>query len=285
MTEQDSPTEYSAPRPKMGGFGGRGSTLTGLVSSDRTPASALTSSTSSPRQADTPAATPAEVDRPVAAPVSVDDVAHDAGESPPAAPSIPDAVESAVPAESTPPRQKAGDRPAPPTHAVSAGLPDLTVDIDDPATLVPSPTVLSVPEPIMRRFERARRTAESNTAVVLDALRAHLRDLPRLVAEARRPAAATAGEPFPWRTSKSGHAAGKVRRVQLPIRPLAGELQVIDTLVSWVQNQIGTGSRALGGRTNRSEVVVAALNAYLPAERRRSQQGKSTTDPDSSRAD
>lgn len=150
-----------------------------------------------------------------------------------------------------------------------SGPPDLSVDADDPAALVVSPTVLSVPEPLMRRFERARRSADSNTAVVLDALRAHLAELPQLVSAARRPAAAAAGEPFPWRTSGRAGRAAKVRRVQLPIRPLAGELQVIDTLVGWVQEQVGGGARSLGGRTTRSEVVVAALDAYLPAERRR----------------
>ncbi|GAA2712451.1 hypothetical protein GCM10010429_29980 [Micromonospora olivasterospora] len=148
-------------------------------------------------------------------------------------------------------------------------MPDLSVDLDDPAALAVSPTVLSVPAPLMARFERARRNSTSNTELVLDALRAHLADLPRLVAEARRPAAADAGEPFPWRTSAQRGKTAKVRRVQLPIRPLAGELQVMDTLVGWVQQQIGAGPRSLGGRITRSEVVVAALDAQLPADRPR----------------
>ncbi len=132
--------------------------------------------------------------------------------------------------------------------------------------------MLSVPEPLMRRFERARRSAESNTAVVLDALRAHANELPKLVTQARRPAAKTGQQDlFPWRTSSrpARGATVRVRRVQLPIRPLAGELQVIDSLVEWVQQEIGAAPRSLGGRTTRSEVVTAALDAYLPQERRR----------------
>lgn len=124
----------------------------------------------------------------------------------------------------------------------------------------------------MRRFERARQVADSNTSVVLDALRAHAAELPQLVSAARRPAS-TKGQQdlFPWRSSTRGTrgAAARVRRVQLPIRPLVGELQVIDSLVDWVQQEIGASPRSLGGRATRSEVVVAALNAYLPPERRR----------------
>ncbi|WP_018256019.1 hypothetical protein [Salinispora mooreana] len=158
-------------------------------------------------------------------------------------------------------------------RALATGMPDLSADMDDPAALAVSPTVLSVPAPLMARFERVRRSSTSNTELVLDALRAHLTELPRLVADARRPAVADASEPFPWRAS-ARRTATKVRRVQLPIRPLAGELQVIDTLVGWVQEQIGAGPRSLGGRITRSEVVVAALNAHLPADRPRGRRPK-----------
>jgi hypothetical protein len=148
----------------------------------------------------------------------------------------------------------------------------MAVDQDDPAALVITPTVLSVPEPLMRRFERTRRSFDSNTAVVLEALRAHANELPQLVARTRRPARATGQQDlFPWRTPTRPirGATARVRRVQLPIRPLAGELQVIDSLVEWVQQEIGAASRSLGGRVTRSEVAVAALEAYLPPERRR----------------
>ncbi|GIJ28260.1 hypothetical protein Vqi01_34220 [Micromonospora qiuiae] len=271
VSEQDSPNTYTPPAPKLKGFG-RGASLTGLVSADRTaPVSAPTSPPAAQRAADDTESAPGgqvAAARTEAATPTVE-------ESP--APASPNTFEpsSATPsrASSVPVRAEAA-----PTEAETSGaetsrvtdLPDLSVDPDDPAALVVSPTVLSVPAPLMARFERARRTSTSNTELVLDALRAHLADLPRLVAEARRPAAAAADEPFPWRrTSAQRRAAGKVRRVQLPIRPLVGELYVIDTLVAWVQEQLGAGSRSLGGRINRSEVVVAALDAHLPADRPR----------------
>jgi hypothetical protein len=163
-------------------------------------------------------------------------------------------VSPAVPKEQDEqPARSAAPTTTPADPPSANNLPDLSVNSEDPAALVVSPTVLSVPEPLMRRFEKARRSNVTNTGIVLDALRAHLAELPTLVARARQgPVAAASGatEPFPWRASTT-----KVRRVQLPIRPL-------------VQQEIGAVPRSLGGRTNRSEVVAAALNAYLPAERR-----------------
>lgn len=258
MSEQDNTDAYTPPAPKLRGFGNRGSSLAGLVSADRTSAvSALTTPATSPRVPDdTESASPAPATRAEAAPA--------AAEEPPApgagrTEAAPARAASAPTAEET----STGRVPA-------TGMPDLSVDMDDPAALAVSPTVLSVPAPLMARFERARRTSSSNTELVLDALRAHLAELPRLVADARRPTATDANEPFPWRTSTQRRtAAAKVRRVQLPIRPLAGELQVIDTLVGWVQQQLGAGPRSLGGRITRSEVVVAALDAHLPADRPR----------------
>lgn len=257
VNEQDSPNTYTPPAPKLRGFG-RGSALAGLVSADRTPAvSALTSTPADPRATDDTESVPtvqvAEARTEAAAP---------AGESPASA--SPARTEAAPSTARTSGAAMSTSSARPVT-----GLPDLSVDLDDPAAMAVSPTVLSVPAPLMARFERARRSSTSNTELVLDALRAHLADLPRLVAEARRPTAAAAGEPFPWRTSAQRRAAAKVRRVQLPIRPLVGELHVIDTLVGWVQEQIGAGPRSLGGRITRSEVVVAALNAHLPADRPR----------------
>ena len=152
MSEQDSP-EYTPPAPNLKGFG-RGSSLTGLVSADRTPASALVSTSSRPA-----------VDR------RADDSAESApaegvpAQEPPATSARSAAASSAPQAAST----STGERSA-------AGVPDLTVDMDDPAAVAVSPTVLSVPAPLMARFERARRTSTSNTELVLDALRAHLAD-------------------------------------------------------------------------------------------------------------
>jgi hypothetical protein len=245
---------HTPPAPNLSGFGAkptqRGGSLTNLVT-------AGTPST------DTPSAPPTAAPT-VAAPTQA------AEAMPLTSAEAPATVEISASADAEPedvPTPKAG------TDDALSNLPDLTIDVDDPAALAVTSTVLSVPEPLMRRFEKARTAADTNTAVVLDALRAHLRELPRLVAEARRPTTsnAAAGEPFPWRSSSrsaKGSTATKVRRVQLPIRPLAGELQVIDKLVAWVQQEIGVTSRSLGGKTNRSEVVGAALDAYLPAVRR-----------------
>ncbi|MBM0235674.1 hypothetical protein JNW91_30255 [Micromonospora sp. STR1_7] len=213
---------------------------------------------------DTESASPAPATRAEAAPAAAEEPPAAVAGRTEAAPAAPARAASAPTAEETST-----------TRAPAAGMPDLSVDLDDPAALAVSPTVLSVPAPLMARFERARRNSSSNTELVLDALRAHLAELPRLVADARRPAAADASEPFPWRTSTQRRtAAAKVRRVQLPIRPLAGELQVIDTLVGWVQQQLGAGPRSLGGRITRSEVVVAALDAHLPADRPRGRRPK-----------
>ncbi|MER6757579.1 hypothetical protein ABT235_25735 [Micromonospora echinofusca] len=255
MSEQENSDAYTPPAPQLRGFG-RGSSLAGLVSADRTSAvSALTSPPANPRVPDdAESAKTAPSDRTQAVPTATET---------PSATASPARAETA-PAESA---RSAGEAPAGRTRP--AGVPDLSIDLDDPAALAVSPTVLSVPAPLMARFERARLSSTSNTELVLDALRAHLADLPRLVAEARRPAAADAGEPFPWRASAQRGKAAKVRRVQLPIRPLAGELQVMDALVGWVQQQIGAGPRSLGGRITRSEVVVAALDAHLPVERPR----------------
>lgn len=245
MSSENSPeTPHTPPAPNLSGFGRtRGSSLGGLVGgAPPSPAAVSPSPTAPPQTSPQPAPTAPERAAPQ-----------------PAAATAPEPAPSAVGSRDTPP----------------AGPPDLQVDVDDPTALTVSPTVLSVPDPLMRRFEKARRNADSNTELVLDALRAHLNELPQLVAQARRPSTAGGeGEPFPWRsTGRTGRrAAGKVHRVQLPIRPLAGELKVIDRLVGWVQEEIGAASRSLGGKTNRSEVVGAALDAYLPAERR----GKST---------
>ncbi|PWU52783.1 hypothetical protein DLJ47_18165 [Micromonospora sp. S4605] len=261
MSEQDSSDAYTPPPPKLKGFG-RGSSLTGLVGADRTSAvSALTTPPAHTRTADDTESEP------------VGGAVAGRAESTPAA-----AEEAPTPARTeTVAAQTASSAAGVSTNRAQPanGLPDLSVDLDDPAALVVSPTVLSVPAPLMARFERARRSSTSNTELVLDALRAHLANLPRLVAEARRPAATAVGEPFPWRGSAQRRVATKVRRVQLPIRPLAGELQVIDTLVGWVQEQIGAGPRSLGGRVTRSEVVAAALNAHLPADRPRGRRPRS----------
>lgn len=119
--------------------------------------------------------------------------------------------------------------------------------------------MLSIAGPIMRRFEKARAEAVSHTSLVLDALRAHAKQLPDLVA-AGRPAAPT-GDLFPWRSAPPKGRGG--RPEPLRVRPTAGELRVIDALVSWVNSDM-LGRRPSSTKASRSEVVAAALNAYLP---------------------
>ncbi|MFF3857086.1 hypothetical protein ACFYWL_28770, partial [Micromonospora sp. NPDC002575] len=171
MSEQENTDGYTPPAPKLRGFGNRGSSLAGLVSADRTSAvSALTAAATSPRVPDdTESASPAPATRAEAAPAATEEPPAAGAGRTEAAPAAPARAASAPEETSTGP-------------ARATGMPDLTVDMDDPAALAVSPTVLSVPAPLMARFERARRNSSSNTELVLDALRAHLAELPRLVA-------------------------------------------------------------------------------------------------------
>ena len=127
-----------------------------------------------------------------------------------------------------------------------------------------TPTVLSIPASILKRFEAARPRVASHTALVLDALRAHAEQLPDLILALRpgpRP-----GDLFPYRATPgvgSGDRPGPLR-----IRPTAGELAIMDGLTAWANGEIRR--RRPGGRkVSRSEVVAVALDAYLPADRKR----------------
>lgn len=140
-------------------------------------------------------------------------------------------------------------------------MPDLRIDINVTAALMPKPTVLSMPASVMARFSRVRRDASSHTAVVLDALRATVEDLPDLVDDARPQG--RAGDLFPFRAT-----AAKERRDPLRVRPTVAELAVIDRIVDWVADELGR-RRPGSPRVSRSEVVAAALDAYLPGRRSR----------------
>lgn len=148
---------------------------------------------------------------------------------------------------------------APTEPAPAAPLPRLDIDLTDSAAHLVSPTVLSVPASIIERFEQARVKAPSHTALVLDALRAHAEQLPALILR-RRPS----GNPqdlFPWRATPG--LTSTETPMPLRIRPTNGELAVMRTLISWASEQIihhRPGERP----TNRSEMVTAALDAYLP---------------------
>ena len=147
------------------------------------------------------------------------------------------------------------------SHPVARELPDLGVDTTSAMARLPKPTVMTVPASIMARFSRTRRDANSHTDVVLNALQETITRLPMLVAEARPQP--RAGELFPLRGSGQ-----RERRDPLRVRPTVAELAVIDRIVEWVGEAIE--DRYPGSpRVNRSEVVAAALDAYLPGRRSR----------------
>ncbi len=153
-----------------------------------------------------------------------------------------------------------GTRPAAPKKAAAKPVARDTQQVDiAPNVMVVSPTVLSIEGSLMRRFERARKTAPSHTAIVLDALRACKDDLSTLVREAR-PAGAS-GDLFPWRRAPG--QSRTTRPEQLRIRPTVGELGVIDGLVHDVNAELNSQQPGVR-RASRSEVVAAALNLYLP---------------------
>lgn len=138
-------------------------------------------------------------------------------------------------------------------------LPTFDVDPTDPTAHIVSPTVLSIPESIQHRFKLARADAPSHTALVLDALRAHAHELPTLILN-RRPGLKP-GDLFPFREAP-GHTTTETP-LPLRIRPTRGELAVMKKLAEWASTRMAdlrTGTPA----TNRSEMVAAALDAFLP---------------------
>ncbi|MCV7200827.1 hypothetical protein H7J71_02220 [Mycolicibacterium peregrinum] len=142
-----------------------------------------------------------------------------------------------------------------------AGLPDLAIDLNDPDAHIPSPTVMSIPESIVVRFNSARATAPSHTAIVLNALREHAHELPALIL-ARRPGP-TPGDLFPWRGAPG--KSGTETPLPLRIRPTKAERKVMKALETWASQQIRV-QRPGAPETNRSEMVAAALDAYLPQQ-------------------
>lgn len=176
--------------------------------------------------------------------------------NPPAAPTNPPAAPAPMPPPptATPPVQIAADTPN-----TANALPELHVDAADPTAHIVSPTVLSIPASIIKRFERARAHSPSHTALVLDALRAQVHDLPALILN-RRPGPKP-GDLFPYRDTPGRTATDTP--MPLRIRPTKGELNIMKQLTDWSSAQIAhqrPGTR----HTNRSEMVAAALDAFLP---------------------
>lgn len=148
----------------------------------------------------------------------------------------------------------------------AAVLPTFDIDPTDPTAHIVSPTVLSMPESIQHRFTDARPKWPSHTALVLDALRAHVHQLPTLILE-RRPGL-NPGDLFPFRETP-GHTSADTP-LPLRIRPTKGELAVMKKLMEWASAEIAK-QRVGAQETNRSEMVAAALDAFLPpAPKRRS---------------
>lgn len=151
-------------------------------------------------------------------------------------------------------REEASASPA------NAELPVLDSDLRDPEAQIVSPTVMSIPESIVARFDKARSKAPSHTAVVLNALRKHAHELPTLILD-RRPGP-NPGDLFPWRDAPGD--SGSETPLPLRIRPTKAELKVMKTLQDWSTKQI-RAQRPGARETNRSEMVAAALDAYLPS--------------------
>ncbi|MFG1820821.1 hypothetical protein ACGFIF_44195 [Kribbella sp. NPDC049174] len=171
-----------------------------------------------------------------------------------------------APAASPPPARPAKAQPSSRGKVATLALPDLSIDPADPSALLPSPTSMSIPGSIMRRFEAARDQAPSHTVLVLDAIRATVHDLPDLVVKSRP--SARPGDLFPARPAGSAgttvSTGGQPDHLeQLRLRPTVAELVVIDRLCDWVTAHL----RALSPRArkvSRSELVSVALSAYLP---------------------
>lgn len=142
----------------------------------------------------------------------------------------------------------------------SAELPKLDIDLTDPTAHLVSPTVLSIPASIVKRFEEARADAPSHTSLVLDALRAHVKELPTLILN-RRPGGRE-GDLFPFRGTPGRTSTDTPLPVR--IRPTKGELAVMKKLTEWASTRI-TQERPGTRETNRSEMVAAALDKFLPS--------------------
>ncbi|ETZ38115.1 type III secretion system outer membrane O domain protein [Mycobacterium intracellulare MIN_052511_1280] len=200
-------------------------------------------------------------DSALTAPNDQDDAADATSSANPAADAHP------APGPSAPAPAAAIAEPIPTSaKALSAAptLPNLNIDPADPTAHIVSPTVLSIPASIVRRFDRARADAPSHTALVLDALRAQVHDLPTLVLN-RRPGPKP-GDLFPFRDSPGRTTTDTP--MPLRIRPTKGELNIMKQLTDWSSAQI-TQQRPGTRPTNRSEMVAAALDAFLPPARRK----------------
>lgn len=165
---------------------------------------------------------------------------------------------AATPAEPSGSRVRSG--PSAVKSIGGAALPKLEIDLNDATAHIVSPTQLSIPTSIVARFDKARAGASSHTALVIDALRATAEQLPALILN-RRPGPKE-GDLFPFRATAAD--ADAETPMPLRIRPTRGELDIMEKLVTWA-NAVIAQQRPGAKKTNRSEMVAAALDAHLPA--------------------
>jgi len=158
-------------------------------------------------------------------------------------------------------RASSAEVPAVPT---GEGPPVLEVDLSDPLSLKAAPTTLNVPASVVERFEAARPVTTKHAALMLHAIRTEAEHLPELVL-ARRPELLE-GDPFPLR-AVPGEEHKSERAGTLRVRPIRAEVEVLDRLTAWVDAEVQR-RRPGGRRVSRSEVVTAALDAYLPPLKR-----------------
>lgn len=209
----------------------------------RHPVTAAPASAETPAPAEAPAPTPA-VEPTVATPSRPVDTASETAATPHVAAEAPAAPVVAPPSAKT---------------VGGATLPKLDIDLTDAAAHIVSPTQLSIPTSIVTRFDKARAGASSHTALVIDALRENAERLPDLIL-GRRPGL-KAGDLFPFRAAVEKTEAETP--MPLRIRPTRGELDIMEKLVNWA-NEVIAKQRPGAKKTNRSEMVAAALDAHLP---------------------
>lgn len=179
--------------------------------------------------------------------------------SPPPAPNPADASPVSPPRDELPEADSSSSAASQP--ATPKGV---EVDPSTPDAHIVAPTVLSIPDSIVNRFTKVRTESASNTAVILDALRAHVTELPDLIL-ARRPGARP-GDLFPWRETPG--ATGSETPAPIRIRPTKAELTVMKGLIDKCNTHISQTNPGAKG-TNRSEMIAAALDAYLPGRVRK----------------
>lgn len=154
----------------------------------------------------------------------------------------------------------AGGAPALPVQKVPWEQPEDDTDPDDATAHYVSPTVAKIPAAVMTRFNKARQTAASHTAPVLDAMVAHAHELDQLILQHRPEIAARYAQ---RRVPVRRLTTEKSTKADLRIRPTEAELGYLKALV----NSINVWLEANWPKTkptDQSEVITVLLDAYLP---------------------